>query len=104
MPLSAAALARSQSPQRKDIGNGKIVLRSLQAVPVAELPLLPPSLQQAGDHAFARVDVAAVDNVAPACCRKRGGRTEECPFGTINKGLEAREIQKIGTIEILSRT
>src|SRR5258705_242891 len=89
----------SQPPVRKDIGNRKIVLRPLQAVPVAEVPLLPPNLEQARDHAFARVDIAAVDDVAPASYRKRGSRTEECPFGTINKSLKAREIQEIGAVE-----
>jgi len=63
---------------------------------VAELRLLPPNLEQACDYAFARVDIAAVDDVAPASCRKRGSRTEECPFGTINKSLKVREIQEIG--------
>src|SRR4029077_13707900 len=62
-PLSASALASSQPPVRKDMGDGKIVLRPLQAVPVAELPLLLLNLEQARDHAFARVDIAAVDDV-----------------------------------------
>src|SRR5712671_5957185 len=93
-----------QASDREDIGDGQIVLGPLQAIPMAEDFIVSPKLEQVGNHTLAGVDIATVDDVASTCRGKGPVRAEEGPLGPIDESLEAREIEEVRAIEILSGT
>src|SRR5580692_5430526 len=47
------------------------------------------------------VDIAVIDDVASARRPARIGGPEESAFGAVDEGLEAREIQEVGAVEVL---
>jgi hypothetical protein len=92
-----------QVAQREYVRDGRAVRLALQTIPMGEVLVFAAELEQARDHALAGIDIAAVDDVAPARHGKRRMRAEERPFGAIDEGLEAREVEKIRTVEVLRR-
>ena len=71
---------------------------------MAEDFIVPPKLEQVGNHTLAGIDIATLDDVASTCRWKWPVRAEEGPLGPIDESLEAREIEEIGAVEILSGT
>src|SRR6516225_1192918 len=106
-PRRGASKPTSTSPgactETECIRNPCAVPLPLQAIPMAQAFAVVHELQKRHNEAFARIDIATIDEVASARGRKRRLRTEERPLGPLDEGLVVGKIQKIRAIEVQPR-